>query len=132
MYQAYRMPHQSFRLSCLWRHAQRPATGCQRILKTTALALLLTASLSLTPAGWDERGRPQLVGAWAAASQVDDGVPDDDASELDDETGGEDDGSARLGVDPLPEEPPQWQSLSSDEEKALLGNWGDADDEDGD
>lgn len=130
MYQAYRMPNKSFLLSGLWRFLSRPPSGNYNVLQTTALTFLLTASLSLVPAGWDDQGCLRLVGAWAAESQLENS--DDGAMELDDEVSVEDDGSARLGTRPPPQNPPQLQPLSSDEEKALLGNWGDADDEDGD
>jgi len=127
MYRAYQMPNKLLRLSNLHSLSLSLSTFPPRFCRTSAAAVLVTASLCLAPLGWDDQGYLQFAGARAEGAPL-----KNEVQELDDDLLVEDDGSSQLAGDPAKTDLPQLQLITSDEEKALLGNWGDSEDEDGD
>jgi hypothetical protein len=127
MYQAYQMPNKLLRFSNLHSLSLPLSTFFARFCRTSAAAVLVTASLCLAPLDWDDQGYLRFAGARAEGAPL-----NDEGQELDDDLLVEDDGSHHLAGNPAKTDLPQLQLITSDEEKALLGNWGDSEDEDGD
>lgn len=83
--------------------------------------------LCAAPIGWDDRGHLLF-----AEARADDQRLEDDDQDVEDDLEVKDDGSSRLADFSGKRHLEEMRPLSSDEEKSLLGNWGDAEDEDGD
>ena len=116
MYQTFESPQESE----LAVHSGHSMIAVARtMLGLLVASLMVLALLSVLPAGIDPHG-----GLFFAVAEADDDVHDDEA-----DAEAEDDGSNRLTgrINPALLTP-----ITAAEEETLLGNWGDAEDEDED